>query len=178
MQTGAVCYLILAWIWTCGLACSMFVCSETCCTTVQRARDGHRGNVDRAAMSGERGLSCSTVPLVPQQRGASPGPQEQPQVCQLFLQHQPWHWRPGKISTVLILYSITKLTNTVCSVVVPLYFLQLLLCVGGFKNRAGLTHMKGSVLHLKPLWCLKRLYIIIYCYIILSRTSSKVLAEN
>lgn len=85
---------------------ALSVCSETCCTTVQCARGGHSGNVYRAAMSGERGLSCSPVPLVPQQRGASSRPQKQPQVCQLFLQHQPWHWRPGKKSVLLFESSV------------------------------------------------------------------------
>lgn len=75
---------------------SMSVCSETCSASVQRPRGRHCGNVHGAAMPGERGLPGPAVPLVPQRRGAPPGLQNQPQVCQLLLQHQPRHWRPGE----------------------------------------------------------------------------------
>jgi len=71
------------------------VCSEACCTAVQCAGGCHSRNVHWAAMSGEWGLPCFPVPLVPQQRGASTGSQKQPEICQLLLQHQPRHWRPG-----------------------------------------------------------------------------------
>lgn len=82
----------------------LFVCSETCCTTVQRARGRHSGNINRAAMSGKWGLSRSSVPLVSQQWRASTGSQKQRKVCQLFLQHQPRHRRPGtKMTSILLL---------------------------------------------------------------------------
>lgn len=72
------------------------VCSETCGTSVQRPRGRHGGNVDGAAVPGERGLPSPPVPLVPQRRGASAGLQNQSQVHQLLLQHQPRHRRPGE----------------------------------------------------------------------------------
>lgn len=72
------------------------VCSEARCSSLQRAGGRHGGHVDRAAVSGERGLPCSPVSLVPQQRGASSGSQNQPAAGQLVLQHQPRHRGPGE----------------------------------------------------------------------------------
>ena len=69
--------------------------SEAGGATLQRPGRRHRGNVLRAALSGERGLPRLAVPLVPQQRGAAPGPQDQPPAHQLHLHHQPGHWEPG-----------------------------------------------------------------------------------
>lgn len=72
------------------------MCSQTCSAEVQRSRGRHSWNVHRAAMPGEWGIPSSTVPLVPQQRGAAPGPQSQSEVCQLLLQHKPGHRRTGE----------------------------------------------------------------------------------
>lgn len=75
---------------------SVPVCSETRSTTVQRPRSCHCRDINRAAMPWERGIPRFSVPLVSQQRGAPSRPQKQPEAGQLIIQHQSWHWRPGK----------------------------------------------------------------------------------
>lgn len=74
----------------------LLVCSETRCAAVQRAGVCHRGNINGAAMFGERGLPGPSVPLVPQQRGASSRSKNQPEIRQLLLHYQPGHWKLGK----------------------------------------------------------------------------------
>lgn len=98
-------------------------CSQTCGAEVQRARGRHSWDLHRAAMPGERGLPRSAVPLVPQQRGAPPGTQNQPEVRQLLLQHKPRHRRAGEEHTRgLFLLRNTSKNKLIERIVVPPIF--------------------------------------------------------